>query len=65
VGFLGTEVNFDSLIATCLLLQREIERVELEIELAMAVADLVLVQKLRPRQHPNGWEHCQSPFALR
>jgi hypothetical protein len=40
-GFLGTEANFDPLTATWLFLQSEFERVELENELAMAVAHLV------------------------
>jgi hypothetical protein len=40
-GFLGTEANFDPLTATWLFLQSEFERVELENELAMAVANLV------------------------
>ena len=39
--FLGTEANFDPLTATWLFLQSEFERVELENELAMAVAHLV------------------------
>ena len=40
-GFLGTEANFDPLTATWLFLQSEFERVELENEIAMAVANLV------------------------
>ncbi len=40
-NFLGTEANFDPLTATWLFLQSEFERVELENELAMAVAHLV------------------------
>jgi hypothetical protein len=40
-GFLSTEANFDPLTATWLFLQSEFERVELENELAMAVAHLV------------------------
>jgi hypothetical protein len=39
--FLGTETNFDVLTATWLFLQNQFERVELENELAMAVAHLV------------------------
>jgi hypothetical protein len=39
--YLGTEANFDPLTATWLFLQSEFERVELENELAMAVAHLV------------------------
>ena len=39
--FLGTEANFDPLTATWLFRQSEFERVELENELAMAVAHLV------------------------
>lgn len=39
--FLRTEANFDPLTATWLFLQSEFERVELENELAMAVAHLV------------------------
>jgi hypothetical protein len=39
--FLGTEANFDPLTATWLFLQNEFERVELENELAIAVAHLV------------------------
>ena len=40
-NFLGTEANFDPLTATWLFLQSRFERVELENELAMAVAHLV------------------------
>ena len=40
-AFLGTEANFDPLTATCLFLQSEFERVELEGELAMAIAHLL------------------------
>ena len=39
--FLGTEANFDPLTAAWLFLQNQFERVELENELAMAVAHLV------------------------
>lgn len=40
-GFLGNDANFDPLTATWLFLQSEFERVELQNELAMAVAHLV------------------------
>lgn len=40
-NFLGTEANFDPLTATCLFLQTEFARAELEGELAMAIAHLL------------------------